>query len=172
MLIYLQMIETPDERSKFEQIYLEYRDTMYAVAYKILHNESDAEDAVHQAFVKVAENIQKINEAKCPKTKSFVVTIVENRAIDVYRRKNRHPSVPFNETHVGIAVEPAGTDGLAACIARLPARYRQVILLKYRHGYSIKEIAQILGISLSNASKLEQRAKAKLEQLCKEAQIL
>ena len=59
MLIYLQMIETPEEKSVFEQIYLEYRGLMYHVAYEILHNEQEAEDAVHQAFAKIAENIKK-----------------------------------------------------------------------------------------------------------------
>ena len=59
MLVYLQMIETPDDRSKFEIIYLEYRDYMYRVAFAILHNVEDAEDAVHYAFVKIAENIKK-----------------------------------------------------------------------------------------------------------------
>ena len=60
MLIYLQMIDTPEERSKFEQIYLEYKGLMFHVAYEILHNEQDAEDAVHHAFVKIAENIRAI----------------------------------------------------------------------------------------------------------------
>ena len=55
MLIYLQMLETPEEKSLFEQIYLEYCGLMFHVAYEILHNEQDAEDAVHQAFVKIAE---------------------------------------------------------------------------------------------------------------------
>ena len=50
MIIYLQMIDTPEDRSKFEQIYLEYRGLMFHVANEILHNEQDAEDAVHQAF--------------------------------------------------------------------------------------------------------------------------
>ena len=49
MLLYLQMLETPEEKSLFEQIYLEYRGLMYHVAYEILHNDQDAEDAVHQA---------------------------------------------------------------------------------------------------------------------------
>ena len=53
MLLYLQMLETPEEKSLFEQIYLEYRGLMYHVAYEILHNDQDAEDAVHQAFVTV-----------------------------------------------------------------------------------------------------------------------
>ena len=65
MLIYLQMLETPEEKSLFEQIYLEYRGLMYHVAYEILHNEQDAEDAVHQAFIKIAENIKKIRNENC-----------------------------------------------------------------------------------------------------------
>lgn len=77
MLIYLQMLETPEEKSLFEQIYLEYCGLMFHVAYEILHNEQDAEDAVHQAFVKIAENIKKIDAPVCPKTHSYVVTIME-----------------------------------------------------------------------------------------------
>lgn len=60
MLLYLQMLETPEEKSLFEQIYLEYRGLMYHVAYEILHNDQDAEDAVHQAFVKIVENIKQL----------------------------------------------------------------------------------------------------------------
>ena len=84
MLIYLQMLESPEEKSILEQIYLEYRGLMYHVAYEILHNEQDAEDAVHHAFVKIAENIKKITDPVCPKTHSYVVTIVEHQAIDQY----------------------------------------------------------------------------------------
>ena len=90
MVIYLQMIDTPDDRSKFEQIYLEYRGLMFHVANEILHNEQDAEDAVHQAFVNVAKNMEKIGSPNCPKTKGYVVTIAENKAIDLYRRRKRH----------------------------------------------------------------------------------
>ena len=39
MIIYLQMLETPEEKSKFEQLYLEYKGLMFHVAYDILHNE-------------------------------------------------------------------------------------------------------------------------------------
>ena len=56
MLIYLQMLESPEEKSILEQIYLEYRGLMYHVAYEILHNEQDAEDAVHHAFVNLSAN--------------------------------------------------------------------------------------------------------------------
>ena len=57
MLMYFTMIDSPPNQSKFEKIYLTYRNLMYRAAYSILKNEADAEDAVHNAFVKIAENI-------------------------------------------------------------------------------------------------------------------
>ena len=50
---------------------------MFHVAYEILHNEQNAEDATHQAFVRIAENIRKIDVPVCPKTRSYVVTIAQ-----------------------------------------------------------------------------------------------
>lgn len=165
MLIYLQMIDTPEDRSKFELLYLEYRGLMFHVANKILHNEQDAEDTVHQAFLKVAENIEKIGDPKCPKTQSYIVTIAENKAIDLYRRRQKHPMVALNDDLPGVAAMYAGENTLAACILKLPARYREVILLRYFQGYSVKEAAALLGLSLSAASKLNQRAKNRLREL-------
>ena len=165
MMIYLQMIDTPEGRSKFEQLYLEYRGLMFHVANKILHNEQDAEDMVHQAFLKVAEHIEKIGEPKCPKTQSYIVTIVENQAIDLYRRRQKRQVVALNDELPGVAAVYEGENALAACVLKLPARYREVILLRYFQGYSVKEVAAILGLSLSAASKLDQRAKNRLKAL-------
>ena len=165
MFVYLQMIEAPEERSKFEELYLLYRDTMYAVAYRILQNPQEAEDAVHHAFLKIIENISKIQEIDCPKTKGYIVTIVENRAIDIYRRKKAHPAVPYNEETVGTIVEYDGDNLLAGCILKLPPRQRDIIVLKYQHGYELKEIAKMLGITYTNALAIEQRAKKKLMEL-------
>lgn len=165
MLIYLQMIETEADKSKFVQVYQEYRDLMYHVALKLLKHPQDAEDAVGHAFEQVAKNIQKISAPVCPKTKGYVVTIVERKAIDMLRKRNRHPEVELDEETAGIAAEYEVEDHLAACILQLPARQREVILLKYRHGYSLREIAQILGITLTAANKLDQRAKQRLHEL-------
>ena len=172
MLIYLQMIESPEDKLKFEIIYQKYKQRMFAVAYDILRNPEDAEDAVHYAFLKVVENIKKIEEADCLKTKGYVVTIVENRAIDIYRFKKAHPTVPFNEETVGIEIEYNEGNVLAGCLSRLSPRQRSIIVLKYHHGYELKEIAKMLGITYTNALAIDQRAKKKLEALCKEAEIL
>lgn len=172
MLIYLQVLETPEEKSLFEQIYREYRGLMYHVAYDILHNEHDAEDAVHHAFVKIAENIKKIDTPVCPKTHSFVVTIVEHQAIDQYRRLQKHPSVELLEEIQGTPFHYEGENGLSKCILKLPVRYREMILLRYHQGYTVREIAKMWGLSLPAAIKLDQRAKNKLKKLCEEEGIL
>jgi len=171
MLIYLQMIDSAANRSKFEIMYLEYRDTVYNIAYDILKNVHDAEDAVHYAFLKIAENIHKIDDPKCPKARCYLVTIVENKAIDIYRAKRTHPMLPYTDEAIGIQVEYQGSDELVGCILKLPTRQRQIIILKYCHGYELKDIAKILGISYANALKVEQRAKAKLKKICEEAGI-
>lgn len=168
MLIYLQMIQDEEDRSKFERIYYTYRGLMYHTAYRLLGQEQDAEDAVHQAFVKVAEHILKISEPVCPKTRAYVVTIVENQAIDMLRRRNRHPSVSFEDGVYGLPVEEQPEDTLAQCILELPAKQRQVVWLKYNYGYSLREVARMLDVSLAAAAKLDQRAKKKLEELYRE----
>lgn len=104
MFVYLMMMDSQEDQSKFEKVYLTYRGLMYHVAYKILNNEHDAEDVVHSAFIKVAENIQKIGDPVCPKTQNYVVTIVENKAIDLYRANKRKNSSLYLDEISGIDV--------------------------------------------------------------------
>ena len=162
MLIYLQMIETDEDKSKFEQIYIEYRGLIFYVAHQLLKNEQNAEDAVSQAFIKVVENITKISEPICPKTKAFIVTIVENKAIDMLRASSRHPTVPFDDIAYGLTQtnEYSHFDNpITKHILMLPVQQRHVIWLKYYQGYTLREIADLMGISLVWAQKLDQRAK-------------
>ena len=111
MLIYHQVIETEEDKSKFEDIYLEYRGLMYYVAYKRLHHEQDAEDAVHHAFMKIAENITAIDPVS-PKTKQLVVTIVDNRVTDMLRMNGRHPTAEYNDEILSSLNSELHTDDL------------------------------------------------------------
>lgn len=172
MFVYLMMIDSKADRSKFEKIYLKYKNLMYHVAYKILQNKEDAEDAVHQAFIKIAEHIEEIEEPICPKTRGYVVIIVENKAIDIYRKRMRHPTLELYEATAGMTIEYSGSNELAHCMSKLSGVYREVILLKYKFGYTNDEVAKILGISKSNAIKIDQRAKKQLYELCGEEDLL
>lgn len=161
MIVYLQMIETDEDKVRFERVYNAYRGLMYYVAYGILKNEEDAEDAVHQAFVSIIENLEKISEAECPKTRAFCVIVVERKALDMLRRR-RGLAGAYEVELAGVEVPmPVGSE-LEHALARLPARYREVLLLRFFLGYSTKEVAEILQISHAAALKLVSRAKGAL----------
>ena len=165
MLIYLQLIETEEDKSKFEEIYSEYRNLMFFLAHNRLHNKQDAEDAVHQVFVKIAENIQKV-EPVSPKTKRLVVVMIENTVTDMLRKRSRYSSVEYLEEDRAVPTPELDEENLLdQCILKLPEKQRTVIWLKYRDGYSLREIAGLMGITLVWAQKLDQRAKKRLAEL-------
>ena len=159
MLIYLQTLETPDEKAKFEALYRTYCGLMVAVAMKLLGNRADAEDAVHQAFLSILKNMDKISQVDCLKTKSYVVIITEHKALDLLRARKKALPRDFEEEPIGVTIPPPGEDELAAALAKLPARYREILLLHYHHGYSRKELAQMPELSYVAVQQLLWRAK-------------
>ena len=71
MLFYLLLLDSDEEKSRFEQLYIAYRDLMYYVAYKILRDVQQSEDAVHMAFLKIVKRLSDLGEISCPQTRSF-----------------------------------------------------------------------------------------------------
>ena len=102
----------------------------------------------------------------------LLVELLSHMAIDQYRKQQKHQTVELIEEIQGTNAHYEGDNDLTKCILKLPARYREMILLRYHHGYTVREIAKMLGLSLPAAIKLDQRAKNKLKKLCEEAGIL
>mgnify|MGYP004680094599 CR=1 FL=1 len=161
MIIYLQMLDTAADQDKFERLYLRYKNRMFAVARRILRSEQDAEDAVHQAFLSIIENFEKISEIECPETRAYIVIIVERKAIDIIRGRKRFAD-EFDEELAGLEFPLPGDHGLADAMARLPARYREVLLLRFDCGYTAAELADMLEMKPPAVRKLIWRAKAAL----------
>ena len=170
MLIYLAMIESDEDKSKFEIIYNSYKKLMLYQANTILGDTNDTEDVVHESFLKIIKIIDQIEVAKCPKTRNLVVTIVERTAIDLYRRRQKVPIVAMDEEYINVP-EPKDIEDLhdktdlAAAMAMLPTRYREVLLLRYDSGFTEAEVAVILSMSQENVHKTVQRAKKKLGEI-------
>ena len=171
MIIYLQTIEDPENREKFELLYEHYRSYMLKIANKILENEFDAEDAVHNAFVSISEHMEKVYDPLSHATKGYVTIIVERKAIDIYRMRRHFVSLESIENEIGLSFPPPDDDDVAKCISKLPPRYRHIIMLKYYHGYNVKDIADMFGMKPATVRKPDQRAKAKLEEICREEGI-
>jgi RNA polymerase sigma-70 factor (ECF subfamily) len=158
------MLDSESDRSKFLRLYERYGGLMFYVANQILHNEQDAEDAVYEAFVAIIENIQKISDITCPKTRSYAVIIVERKAIDLLRARSKVVSMDSEDTVDGLEVPPPGNGGLADAMASLPADCREVLLLRYDNGYSVKEIARLFHMKPSAVQKRIERAKRALQE--------
>lgn len=176
LIIYLSLIESDADKTKFETIYHTYRDLMFYIAQRILNNEHDAEDVVHQSFLKIIDVLEKISDPVCHKTRSLVVIIVERTAIDLYRRHKRRTAVPFDEGYATLSIPTqaeamAHGDSFARAMAALPVRQREVLLLKYDWGYSNKEIAALLSMEEANVRKTIQRAKENLAAALREQEV-
>ena len=100
---------------------------------------------------------------RSPKTRSFVVIITERKAIDILRKKSMAQTMPYDDLIGGVDIPLPGDHGLSDAMAQLPARYREMLLLRYDNGYSTREIAKLFGISPDAAQKLLWRSKQALQ---------
>ena len=163
MLIYLSMIEDPVQKDKFTLLYDRYRHQMYQKAYQILKNEQDAEDVVHDVLLKTVDHLGRLpKDPAHPKCRAFLLTLVENRAIDLYRKRKKNKIVPFDEAW-GIYSEMPLSHEVEDLFGALPPQDRTVLLLRYNMGYGVKEIAKMLGKTPNAITKAIQLAKEHLK---------
>ena len=93
LAFYMSFIDDDDDREKFEIIYNEYRKRMVSTAYSILRNHEDAEDAVHDTFIKIARNMNSIGDPKSNEALSYVLKATKNTAINLSQKnttRNKH----------------------------------------------------------------------------------
>jgi len=167
--IYLAMLDGEEEKNNFESLYFTYRKLMFHIAKSILNDEGLAEDAVHQAFLKILKNFDKVGEISCHKTRSYVVIIVRNVAINMYNSRKRYSTVPIEKAAFCIAEEKLertyDLDSLTDAVLKLPVIYKDALKLKYVQGFSNSEIAGMLDISEAAVRKRLERARSMLEEI-------
>lgn len=147
---------------------------MYYTASRMLHDKHLAEDAVHQAFMRVIEHMDKIHEDDHVRTKAFLTVITEHIAIDLYRKRKKENWLSYEELDSYLADEqsvPEGTSEVVKAILKLPVNYSVVLRLKYAQGYADREIAEILHISEDNVRQRIVRAKRKLKKALEESGV-
>lgn len=117
---------------------------------------ADVDDLVQESFVRLLR-MHETHSVRCPKALLFA--IARNAIRDSYRRARHDREIPLTETHVhGVLDQAADVIAqvnrrqeqvlLAEAIRDLPARSREILLLRNIHGLSQKEIAQRLNISV------------------------
>lgn len=167
LFLYLAIIDDEDDRDKFEIIYYSYRKRMVFEAYSILRNSFDAEDAVHETFIKIARNIKAIDDPDSTKTLSYVLKAVKNTAINMYNKNKKSNDFVDIDTVQNMADEDffekleisENYDEVVKAIRRLNDKYRDVLFYHYVSDMKISDIADLLGRKKSTVQQQLVRGK-------------
>ncbi len=168
LALYLLSLNGENEKGKFETLYTLYKGLMLSRAYEILGDRDYAEDAVHNAFMRILNNLDKLEEPEHPRSKGFVMIVLENVAKTMYVKRKKEKIVELDENIAwdksveADAERKLTAEYVAEKIAALPEKYRDVMVLKYLNGLNDKEIASALGISPAAARKRLQRSRESL----------
>ena len=171
--LYLSLIDTPSDKTKFILLYEKYRRLMHYTAKEILKSDKLAEEAVQVAFIRIAKNFNKINQIETAATKKFTVIITRNAALTMLQQEKKHTSDNIadyeNTLHKNdTTFEKIKNNELIKNILKLPEIQRNIMYLYAIYGYSYREIANLLNIKESTARKNMQRAREALKIAMKE----
>lgn len=167
------MKEKINDHDKLTRLYELYEQKMYVVAYSILNNRWQAEDAVSESFIRIIKNLQKIKAPESDKTKRFIIRIIQTTAIDIYR-KNQRESMTFtvisnedserfpdsNNSIDEMLKDMGSKEEINRLLAELPDKYREVFAYRCIQELSVKETAAVLEISENLVRKRYERARA------------
>lgn len=133
------------------------------IAYSIVRNEHDAQDAVQQALLAVWARWECVEFARL---KPYLTRAVMNACRDIQRARQK--AIPMKEMPEMSYQPPDGV--LADAVERLPEELRLPLLLHYMEGYKLAEIAGALGQSLPQVTSRLFRARKRLKRMLEEAE--
>ena len=167
MIILFLTFDTEEEKEKFCEIYRDHAEFMIRVARRILQNTLDAEDMVQDAFLYVADHLEKINQFDRQITRSYLAIITEHKAIDLLR--SMHPGVSLDEQQLehSLMAEAKWEEGedLSKALLKISPEHRKILLLHYFYGYSYREIAELLNETTFSVAGKARRARQKLAEI-------
>lgn len=161
----------PDYKEQFESLYAQYADDVLRMAYFYLADRHKAEDVCQEVFVKLYTHGASIEPGK---EKAWLLRVTVNCCRDLWRGAWLRrvvlgaPTldiVPAQDETIEQREEKAE---LMRAVHKLPAVFRETILLHYYQGLGIAEIAQMLNLPEGTISSRLSRARKKLEAILKE----
>ena len=124
-----------------ETVIRTYGNTLYRLCFVMLGNESDAEDAVQEAFIKYLQKAPQFENSD--HEKAWLITVAINQCRDILRFRNRHPQI--NSEYLQELSACSSDSGILEALMTLPEKFRLVLALYYVEEYRIDEIARMIG---------------------------
>lgn len=168
--LFLTLIDDEGDKARFVDFYEKYKRLMFYVARGILKDDHLAEDAVQEAFLRVAKNFHKINDVSCPQTRNFAVIITRNISLNMLKKKDSIIDIDYYTDNEMLFVADDLFESVSASILtekmfKLPESYRDILYLYHLYGYSFNEISNLLSLPAETTKKRAQRARHMLKEM-------
>jgi RNA polymerase sigma-70 factor, ECF subfamily len=156
--------------SRFEELFLPHLDAAYTLARWIVGRDQDAQDVVQEAY---ARALKGFSGFRGDNPRAWLLTIVRNTAYSwIKKHLKEEKLIPFDEeTHaVPVEVVPSELSQerrrqlLEEALNRLPAKFREVLVLFEIERWSYKAIAAALNVRLGTVMSRLNRARRRLQQ--------
>ncbi len=163
-----------DADAAFEALYRSSRDDVYGYVVGLLRDSSAAEDVTALAFERAYRKRRSYSEKRGTR-RAWLFGIARNAALDELRRRRRHAELAADpEDEHAVPPEEAADVALRRAALRtalgaLEPRERELVALKFFAGLTNPEIAQVIGVSETNAGTRLHRVVEKLRRACDEA---
>jgi RNA polymerase sigma-70 factor (ECF subfamily) len=130
----------------FRELYLRYTPMLFAVGLRLSGNVLDAEDAVHDTWVRAVEGLHQFRGASTLRT--WLTGVLINRLRETARARNHEALDDITEIAPTKTEDPTAVDpiDLSRALAAMPARYREIVLLHDVEGFTHEEIGHLLQI--------------------------
>ena len=159
----------------FAQIYDYYAAGIYRLCYSLVLNTQDAEDVLQESFVYAFKNLHRYDSEKAA-FKTWLYTIAVSRCRNTYRRKRfammdisqllqwQLPA-PKSETPEAAVAQRESIDAIQDALAKLSPILREAIVLRYAHGLTYREMADVMDCPQKTAESRVRLAHDKLKEV-------
>ncbi len=158
-----------------DRIYRDYKDKVTGYVHNKINDWDMVEDLVADIFVKIYENIDKFDPAKASLS-TWIFTITSRTVTDYYRTRHVTSEIPSENGEEGLMPDSLVDDRdmdtglireeqletLADALQALKERERDLVILHYYKGLTLKEVADIMEMSYANAKIVHKKALEKM----------
>lgn len=163
------------DQTGYTHLYQWFANGVYRLCYSLVLNRQDAEDVMQEVFVYAFKNLHRFDPDRAS-FKTWLYTITVSRCRNTYRRK-RHPQIhwgqlfrwevpaPRSEMPEAALAQRDAQEAVAAALAALPPQMREAVVLRYGHGLTYREIAEVMDCPAKTAESRVRLAHERLRSL-------
>jgi RNA polymerase sigma-70 factor (ECF subfamily) len=157
--------ETVTAQREFRDLYQRHWEQVFAVAYRVTGNASDAEDVLQTVFLRLLANRTAVDDARSPE--SYLKRASVNASIDILRRRRARIEVDLNPDSPAPGSSPVDKERLRRAIAQLDAESAEMFTLCYVEGYTYDELAGLFQVERGTVASRLHRIRMDLRESLK-----